>query len=289
MPHSMTAFARSEALNKFGRLSIELRSVNNRYLELGFRLPDTLRELEPVLRERISRSLSRGKLECSLRFHPLQGDSALKVNVEAVRHLVQAADQVQAIIGPGQALNVLEVLQWPGVLSHEQEALNVSEFSPWVADLLASCLSEFLAARAREGQALAAHIQQRLVRMHELVAFAKAAMPAALAMQRTLLEARLGELKQQFDAGRLEAEMVLLAQKADVAEELDRLSTHLNEVSRILTLGEPIGRKLDFMMQELNREANTLSSKALTADITNAAVEMKVLIEQMREQIQNIE
>ena len=289
MPHSMTAFARSEALNKFGRLSIELRSVNSRYLEPSFRLADTLRELEPMLRERISRTISRGKLECTVRFQPLQGEAGLRINDEAVRHLLQAIDQIQALIGPGQALSPFDVLQWPGVLSHEQESVDAKELSPWLEDLLTYCLNEFVDARAREGQGLAEHIRQRLTRMTELVALAQAEMPQALAAQRQQLEQKLGDLKQQLEPGRLEAEMVLLAQKADVAEELDRLTTHIKEVERTLTLNEPIGRKLDFMMQELNREANTLSSKALTTTITNAAVELKVLIEQIREQIQNIE
>lgn len=289
MVQSMTAFARSEANNELGRISVEIKSVNNRYLEPVFRLPDTLRELEPQLRDRLSKAISRGKVECTLCFNPVQGGSAIKVNEEAVHHLIQAADQVQALIGPGQAMNVLEVLQWPGVLTHEQESVDIKLLAPVLFEQFERCLADFVATRGREGESLAEHIRQRLSKINELVQTAQKVMPAALEAQRQNLENKLGELKQQLDAGRLEAEIVLLAQKADVAEELDRLATHLQEVERILNQNEPIGRRLDFMMQELNREANTLSSKALTSEITNVAVDMKVLIEQMREQIQNIE
>src|SRR5690606_26457451 len=196
-------------------------------------------------------------------------------------------DEVQAIIGPGNAMDVLDVLQWPGVLSSEDadsKALRATALQSFD-----DCLQQSKTARAREGTELAALIQQRLATMHSLVAGVQEQMPAALAAQRQQLADKLAALQVQADPQRLETELVLLAQKADIAEELDRLNTHLQEVERILQAGEPIGRRLDFMMQELNREANTLSSKSITTGITQAAVDLKVLIEQMREQVQNIE
>ncbi|ASP37709.1 YicC family protein [Bacterioplanes sanyensis] len=283
----MTAFARASSEQTDGRFTWEIRSVNSRYLEPHFRLPDAFRELEPKLRERLKHYLSRGKIECALKFQPLAGQSELSVNTALVEQLNQAADQIHAIIGPGNAMNVLQLMQWPGVLdsnTSDSKALQASAL-----DAFESALQQLLAAREREGQALADMIQQRLRAMQPLVAQVREQMPAALQAQRAQLQTRLEELQQQLAPERLEQEMVLLAQKADVAEELDRLDTHLAEVTRILSSNEPIGRRLDFMMQELNREANTLSSKSLTAAITQAAVDLKVLIEQMREQVQNIE
>lgn len=287
MVSSMTAFARISQESNFGRFTWEIRSVNSRYLEPIIRLPDTLRDLEPALRELLNQHLSRGKVECSLRFQAQQADARFNVNENLVHQLVQAADQVQAIIGPGQAIDVLEVLQWPGVLSHEEA--DSKKLKDAVLDTFKQALEQAQLARAREGQELAKLILQRMQQMKPLVAQVQQEMPAALVLQQQQLHQRLGELKEQLDPNRLEAEMLILAQKADVAEELDRLNTHIQEVERILKQNEPIGRRLDFMMQELNREANTLSSKALTTTITNAAVELKVLIEQAREQIQNIE
>lgn len=287
MVFSMTAFARAGSECPQGRFTWEIRSVNSRYLELHFRLPDAFRDLEPALRERLKKSLSRGKVECALRFQPLQGENKLSVNHELVHELNRAADEVHAIIGPGNAMNVLEVLAWPGVISSAEtdgKALQQAALQAFDDCLCSSC-----DARAREGEELAALIRQRLEKMQQIVATVSAAMPQALAAQRQQLEDKIAELNINFDSSRLETEMVLLAQKADVAEELDRLNTHIQEVGRILSQDEPIGRRLDFMMQELNREANTLSSKSLTTSIAQAAVDLKVLIEQMREQVQNIE
>lgn len=289
MTYSMTAFARLTQDTEIGRFNLEIRSVNSRYLESAFRLPESLRDLEPALREQLQKTINRGKVETSIRFAPASKPTSAKVNQEAVGQLLQLTEQIQAMIGPGQALNVMEVLQWPGVMNQEVEELDLKVLSEQVLALYQACLQEYQIARAREGQAMAGVIQQRLTRMSELTASVKANMPEALKAQHELLKTRLADFIEHLEPNRLEAEMVLLAQKADVAEELDRLDTHIHEVSRILTLNEPIGRKLDFMMQELNREANTLSSKALTTAITQAAVEMKVLIEQMREQIQNLE
>lgn len=287
MVFSMTAFARASRECPQGRFTWEIRSVNSRYLELHFRLPDAFRDLEPALRERLRQQLSRGKVECALRFQPIQSSERLQVNSAMVHELVRAADEVQALIGPGNAMNVLDVLQWPGVLSSEDtdsKALQATALQSFD-----DCLQQSKDARAREGAELAALIQQRLATMRSIIATVREQMPAALAAQRQQLADKLAALQIQTDPQRLETELVLLAQKADIAEELDRLNTHLQEVERILQGGEPIGRRLDFMMQELNREANTLSSKSLTTGITQAAVDLKVLIEQMREQVQNIE
>ena len=285
--YSMTAFARNSSECEHGRFTWEIRSVNHRYLEPHFRLPEAFRDLEPHLRERLKKQLGRGKIECALRFQPTQGNAQLTVNSELVEQLNHAADQVHAIIGPGNALDALQILQWPGVLASEEvdgKALQAAALQAFDASL--ATLKD---TRAREGADLAEMITSRLDKMNDIVAIVAEQMPEALAAQRQQLQTKLDELSGNLDNDRLEQEMVMLAQKADVAEELDRLNTHINEVKRILTSREPIGRRLDFMMQELNREANTLSSKSLTALITQHAVDLKVLIEQMREQVQNIE
>lgn len=289
MTHSMTAFARLNRETELGRINIEIRSVNSRFLESTFRLPESLRDCEPSLREHLQKHISRGKVETSIRFAPSVQPAAAQINTDAVYQFMQVVDKVQAIIGPGQALNVLDVLQWPGVMNQEIAELDSKALYEQVLALYEECLIDYKAARAREGEALAALMKQRLERMSALTTRVKTLMPQALAAQHELLKSRLADFLQHLEPNRLEAEMVLLAQKADIAEELDRLNTHIHEVQRSLSLSEPVGRKLDFMMQELNREANTLSSKALTTDITQVAVELKVLIEQMREQVQNIE
>ena len=287
MVHSMTAFARSTSETEHGHFTWEIRSVNSRYLEAFFRLPDAFRDLEPLLREQLKTNLSRGKVECSLRFQASNQQQSLKVNEELVKQLVHATDQIQAITGPGQALDPLELLQWPGVLSPEETDSKALQQSALAA--FKDCLQQSLTGRAQEGAELAKLIQERLDKMHGLVAYVQENMPAALAAQKANIVERLGDLQQNLEPNRLEAEMVLLANKADVAEELDRINTHIQAVQNILIKDEPIGRHLDFMMQELNREANTLSSKSLTSGITQAAVDLKVLIEQAREQVQNIE
>ena len=231
--------------------------------------------------------LNRGKVECFLRYHPTTSQGQMKINEDLVHELNAAADAVHAIIGPGNTMNVLEVLKWPGVISAEETDSKV--ISQQAVSAFADCVSSLKDIRQREGEELGKLISQRIERIAEIVSDVQQQLPAALEAQRQQLLERFKELAVSVDEDRLETEMVMLAQKADVAEELDRLNTHVNEVKRILTMDEPIGRRLDFMMQELNREANTLSSKSLTTGITQAAVDLKVLIEQMREQVQNIE
>ena len=287
MAYSMTAFSRSSIETEAGRINWEIRSVNSRYLELHFRLPDEFRDLEPVLRENIKSTLNRGKVEVFLRFQPSQQQQNLQVNQELVAALNSAADKVHEVIGPGNALDALRILQWPGVL--ETTAADIKGLHQSALTSFNECIESLLSARLREGDALVKLIQQRCAEVLKLSEQADKIVPEAIAAQRTHLLNKLNELIENPDTERLEQEMVLLAQKADIAEETDRLRTHLDEVLNILERNEPTGRRLDFMMQELNREANTLSSKAMRTELTRIAVDLKVLIEQMREQVQNIE
>lgn len=287
MIHSMTAFARAEQANANGTLSWELRSVNHRYLEPHLRLPESFRDLEGAIREALRNGLSRGKVECTLRFSDDNAGKALQVNLERAAQLVAAAESVAGLIKQPAALNPLEVLGWPGVLvadAADPQALNQSALA-----LFNQALNELKKGREREGAELAKLLNERLDSILEQVAALRELVPQMLAGQRQKILDRCTEMQAELDPQRLEQELVILAQKSDVAEELDRLSTHVNEVRRVLKTGGQAGRRLDFLMQELNREANTLGSKAFDTRSTNAAVNLKVLIEQMREQVQNIE
>lgn len=289
MTRSMTAFARQEAEHAWGSLIWEIRSVNHRYLEPHLRLPESLRDLEGSLREQLRKKLSRGKVECTLRFHPEAKAQQLTVNTEFAKELIAAADEVAALSlsGNTQPMNPLDVLRWPGVLQDAQ--IDMDQVKAEALKLFGTALDDLLAGREREGKELNGLIEQRLAAIAEIVVEVRSKLPEILQAQRDNLRSRLEELKEDLDEGRLEQEMVILAQKADVDEEMDRLNTHVQEVRRVLNQKGPIGRRLDFLMQELNREANTLSSKSIVAETTQCAVELKVLIEQMREQIQNIE
>ncbi len=287
MVHSMTAFARNEQATAHGTLSWELRSVNHRYLEPHLRLPEAFRDLEGAAREALRQGLSRGKVECTLRFAEESAGKQLQVDSERARQLITAAEQVAALIQQPAPLNPLEVLAWPGVLvadSDDPQALNAAAMK-----LFDQALGELKASRAREGAELAKLLNERLDSILDEVAALRELVPQMLAGQRQKIETRFAEMQAELDPQRLEQELVLLAQKSDVAEELDRLSTHVSEVRRVLKAGGAAGRRLDFLMQELNREANTLGSKAFDPRSTQAAVNLKVLIEQMREQVQNIE
>lgn len=286
MIYSMTAFARRELKADWGSAVWEIRSVNQRYLETSFRLVEQFRGLEPVLRERFRKSLQRGKVECTLRFMPAVGaSSALNVNQELAAAVIEAAENLP-VAGPA-SLSRLEVLQWPGVVASAETDMDAIN-----ADLLAEfdlTLKDFIASRADEGVNLGDMIEQRLVGIEGQVALVTERMPEVLAWQQDKIRSRFEEAQIELDSTRVEQELVLLAQKIDVAEELDRLVSHVGETRKILRKGGAVGRRLDFMMQEFNRESNTLGSKSISAEITQAAVELKVLIEQMREQIQNIE
>lgn len=286
MIHSMTAFARHELKADWGSALWEIRSVNQRYLESYFRLPEQFRGLESLLRDKLRNNLHRGKIEVSLKYSANQAAGELKLNETFAAQLLQSASALQEK-APRAQLNIADILRWPGVIETQAEDVDTLQ-----AELLAGfdlALQDFLAGRGREGNAIEQMIQERLTAIGEQVAFVKSHLPQAMQWQRERLLNRLQEIKAELDQSRLEQEMAFLASKSDVAEELDRLEAHIKETRHTLKKGGACGRRLDFMMQEFNREANTLSSKAISTEITNAAVELKVLIEQMREQIQNIE
>jgi TIGR00255 family protein len=283
----MTAFAHLEIKKEWGNAVWEIRSVNQRFLETYFRLPEAFRHLEMGLRERLRNSLTRGKVECSLRVELAQtSNNKIALNNDYAEQVIASLKTLQGIAGEGE-INLVDVLRYPGVVDAQSQDLDQI-----AQDLLAGfeqILTDFIAMRGREGANLQAIIQQRLDSIAEIAQSVQNQMPEVLQWQKDRLQQRFEELNLQLDPQRLEQEMVLTAQRVDVAEELDRLQLHVKETSSILKKGGAVGRKLDFMMQELNRESNTLASKSINADITNSAVELKVLIEQMREQIQNLE
>ncbi|MBU2967044.1 YicC/YloC family endoribonuclease [Amphritea sp. 2_MG-2023] len=287
MTRSMTAFARQEAQHEWGSLIWEVRSVNHRYLEPHLRLPESLRDIEGPLREALRKKLSRGKIECTLRFVAEAQSQTLTVNETFARELLDAAQQMENLLQVSKPIDTMDLLRWPGVL--QDTSLDMDAVKKAALSLFHTALDELIESRAREGVELAALIDQRLDTITEIVVDVRNKLPGILQAQRDNLKARLEEFKADLDQNRVEQEMVILAQKADVDEEMDRLNTHVQEVKRVLKSKGPIGRRLDFLMQELNREANTLSSKSIVTDTTQSAVELKVLIEQMREQIQNIE
>ncbi|MBS0438601.1 MAG: YicC family protein [Proteobacteria bacterium] len=292
MIRSMTAFANAETDTPWGALAFELRSVNHRYLELNPRLPDELRAIEPALRERVAVKLTRGKVDATLRFRPNDADAAkLRVNdamVERLAHLAKSFDERF----PDLDIDFTGLLQWPGVLVQDdidQEGLRNAALK-----LLDTALADMLATRGREGERLGVFLRERLDAIAKIVADVRGWLPQIREALRAKLQSRLSELKpaagqSQLEPGRLEQELVLQLSRIDVDEELDRLSAHIAEARRVLAMPEAMGRRLDFLMQEFNREANTLGSKSVDSRTTQAAVELKVLIEQMREQVQNIE
>ncbi|MFG6138894.1 YicC/YloC family endoribonuclease [Halomonas sp. B23F22_10] len=287
MVHSMTAFSRQDRDADWGRLQLELRSVNQRYLDPHFRLPEALRDLEPGFRDGLRSRLARGKVECTLRFEPAERRAEASVDHAKLRALGTALGEVREAVPEAPMPDALALLDHPGVL--EAPGLDLEAIKAEANALFDAALADLIAGRAREGEQLAELIRERLVGIRAQVDEVRGLLPTILERQRSQLLDRLAEMRTELDPQRLEAELVLLAQKADVAEELDRLETHVGEVERQLKQKGPIGRRLDFLMQELNREANTLSSKSVVAETTRCAVELKVLIEQMREQIQNIE
>lgn len=287
MIYSMTAFARLEVKKDWGDAVWEIRSVNQRYLENFFRLPEQFRGLENTLREKLRQNLTRGKIECALRIETKkQTNAELNLNKELANQVIQSLQWIKSQAGEGE-INLTDVLRYPGVVeAQEQDLDTISQ------DLLTAfdeLLQDFIAMRAREGEKLQAIIQQRLDAISIEADKVRSQMPAVLQWQRERLLQRFEDAQINLDPQRVEQEMILLAQRVDVAEELDRLQMHLKETTNILKKGGAVGRKLDFMMQELNRESNTLASKSINAVITASAVELKVLIEQMREQIQNLE
>ena len=286
MIRSMTAYASAETTGASGTLSCELRTVNHRYLELSPRLPEDLRSFESQLRERIALKLSRGKLDITVRRTSDARSEALQVNRTLLLRLSELNLDMAALF-PGMQVEFTELLRFPGVL--QQPAGDPESQQAALFDVLDRALDALTATREREGEKLGEILRDKLDGIERVVGEVRGWMPQIRAALRARLEARLADLKQPLEPGRLEQELVLQITRTDVDEELDRLSTHIGETRRVLGLEEPVGRRLDFLMQEFNREANTLGSKSVDARSTNAAVELKVLIEQMREQVQNIE
>ncbi|ABV89155.1 YicC/YloC family endoribonuclease [Shewanella pealeana] len=287
MIQSMTAYARIEHKADWGTASWEIRSVNQRYLETYLRLPEHFRSLEPVLRDRLRKRLNRGKVEVNLRYDLNEkNDSELQLNQDLAKQIINAANWVKNEAGQGE-LNVVDVLRWPGVMSGSEQDMDA--LGKELLSAFDGAIDQFIEARGREGDAINTMLQTRLDQIVEQVTIVRGHMPTVMQWQRDKLTNRLAEITGELDPARMEQEMVLLAQKMDVAEEMDRLDAHVAETRRILKQGGAQGRRLDFMMQEFNRESNTLASKSISAEVTSAAVELKVLIEQMREQIQNVE
>ena len=290
MIHSMTAFARCEEQLPLGLLIWELRSVNHRYLDISLRLPEEFRSLEPAVRERVGKRLARGKLDITLKWLAApSANASVQINQTLLAQYLQACTSLLNWFPDLNPVNPLELLKIPGMLMTEELPLDVVLAA--ARSSLETALDALIASRRAEGARLADTLRERAETIATLVRTVALQRPEVLQKQRDKLRSRLQELQQevQVDAARLEQEMVIAAQRLDIDEELDRLRSHLTELNAILDAPEPVGRKLDFLMQEFNREANTLSSKSSDTTTTRSAVEMKVLIEQMREQVQNIE
>jgi uncharacterized protein (TIGR00255 family) len=288
MIYSMTAYARKEVKADWGTAVWEIRSVNQRYLETYFRLPEQFRSLEPVLRERFRQRLARGKVECNLRFEANpSAKGELTINQTLANQVIKAANQVMHLTGELSRINPFQVMQWPGVMETPEQDFDI--INQELLEAFDSTVAEFIEARGREGQNMKELIEQRLDAISSEAAKVRALMPEIIEWQRTRLTNKFEEAKVELDPTRIEQELIIMAQKSDVAEELDRLDSHVKETRNTLKKGGAVGRRLDFMMQEFNRESNTLASKSINTEITATGVELKVLIEQMREQIQNIE
>lgn len=285
---SMTAFARTEEQAKQGDLTWEIRSVNHRYLELSLRLDERFRPLEMQIRKLFSDKLARGKVDATLRYKaPEHQQSSLEIDRELAQSVINHCDKLALMTTRPAPVDLLQVLQWPNVI--QADSLDQSALNKAVMSSLNEGIKQLITTRETEGEALQKMIEQRCNDINTITIETRQKMPEILEQQRNRLAERVAELQVNLDPERLEQEMVVVAQKSDVAEELDRLQNHITEVQNVLQRDEPIGRRLDFLMQELNREANTLASKSINTDTTRNSVELKVLIEQMREQIQNIE
>jgi uncharacterized protein (TIGR00255 family) len=288
MIYSMTGFATVAAELDVGSLALELRAVNHRYLDLQLRVPDELRSLESVLRETISAQLTRGKVECRIGFAARQSEqNPAQLNQALLLQLAQWNDEVQTVLPDASGLSVADVLRWNGVL--QSAALPADTLRATVLELLQQVLRDFAGAREREGEKLKEFLLQRVVQIEVLCTDVAPRIPAAVEAYEAKMSARLRAVLQGDDNERLHQEIALFASKIDVDEELSRLRTHLTEMKRVLAQGGAVGKRLDFLMQELHREANTLGSKSVDAEVSRTSMEMKLLIEQMREQIQNIE
>jgi len=289
MIRSMTGFARVERQYEFGRLSWEMRSVNHRYLDFGLRLPEEFRPLEAAIRKCLGQYLSRGKIDATLRFFAAPGTagSGLELNLALARELLSVHGEMARLASTDQQADISQLLKWPGLI--EEKRPDPAPLQTAAMELLVEAAQDLQAGRGREGEQMANAIRERLAGVAALTASIRSWLPEIRAALAQRMLDRIGDLQQPLDPGRIEQEVALLSQKIDVDEELDRLDAHVEEVYRVLDLEEPVGRRLDFLMQEFNRESNTLSSKSIDQRTTQAAVDLKVLIEQMREQVQNVE
>ncbi len=289
MIRSMTAFASTDESRDFGRLAWEVRSVNHRYLEISLRLPEEFRPLEAAFRECVTQHVKRGKIDATLRFHPSGkfAGARLGLNRDLAETLLQLHRELADATDNPQTPNLLNLMRWPGVI--DEQTGDLQEVQAASVELMREAVQKLLAMRGREGSKLADMIKQRLAAVSHWVGHTRELLPEIREQHRQKLLDKIAQLEQPLDDGRLEQEITFLAQKMDVDEELDRLHAHIEETYRVLQLDEPVGRRLDFLMQEFNREANTLGSKSIDSRTTKVGVELKVLIEQMREQIQNVE
>jgi uncharacterized protein (TIGR00255 family) len=288
MIYSMTGYAVVAKEVPRGSLNLELRSVNNRYLDIQFRLPDELRLLEASMRECLTARLSRGKIECRLSFFQLRGaEDPQHINANLLQKLLELDRTVRVALPDARGLEVADILRWPGILG--ADSLSTEDLCEPCMQLLHVALNEFAAARAREGEKLKAILLERLGKMRRLTAEVSPRIPALLVAFQEKVKSRLQEAMINHDDDRIRQELSLFTSKIDVDEELSRLQAHLDEVERVLSSGGAIGKRLDFLMQELNREANTIGSKSVDVEVSKISLELKVLIEQMREQVQNIE
>jgi uncharacterized protein (TIGR00255 family) len=283
----MTAYARITEEHNWGSISCELKSVNHRFLEVGFRMPESLREAETTLRDMARKKLGRGKIDCSVQITFNHSDASSELDLETAREHIKIVESISAEITQPGTISAIDIMKLPGVL--KDSSIDIKQLSKAGIQAFDLALDQMLEGRSREGEKLANMIEQRLLGIEAQIALVRKHLPEILEQQRNRLHEKLAELKDQLDEQRLEQEMVIISNRADVDEELDRLEAHVIEIRRVLGDQASIGRRLDFLMQELNREANTLGSKSISNITTQASVELKVLIEQMREQIQNIE
>ena len=284
----MTAFSSSDISTNWGQLTWEIRSVNHRYLDISLRLPEPLRRIEEDIREKINTRLARGKIDCYLRFQIDRNEpGAMSINNKLVDRIAEMSNELEKRLHESSSIGVTDILNWPGVIT--DEGIDYETLATDAVKLLDDTLEGLIRNRQREGDRLAMMVKERLNGIEEQVDIVRSILPEVMAAFRKRLEQRLSDFKDSLDPVRLEQELVIFASKSDVAEELDRLQSHITEARRALTSDRPVGRRLDFLMHEMNREANTLCSKSSDIRITNVSIELKVFIEQIREQIQNIE
>jgi len=289
MIYSMTGFSRKQSHGGWGNLVCEMRSINYRYTDINVYLPDLLRTLEMPIRERIKHAVRRGKIDINIRYQASSDTEGgcIAINATLVKEFCRASENIAGYVQTPAPISVTDILRFPGVI--EAKEVNIDALQPPIFQLVDQTLQDLLSARQREGEELTQLFLQRMELMQEELKKVRQHLPQIMVDQRNRLLQRFADASITLDNGRLEQEMVLFAQKIDVSEEIERLETHITEVRRVLKQGGMVGRRLDFLLQELNREANTLGSKSTDSTLTHAAVEMKVLIEQIREQVQNVE